>query len=82
MIDGALRTMIDEVLISARKMFRSVVAPRRCKRHLKVIMLAPTDSLFDQSILTDRAERLVKAARAVSLRRGDDHAEKSAADVY
>ena len=27
-------------------------------------MLAPTDSLFDQSILTDRAERLVKAARA------------------
>jgi PmbA protein len=64
MIDGALRTMIDEVLISARKMFRSVVAPRCCKRHLKVIMLAPTDSLFDQSILTDRAERLVKAARA------------------
>jgi PmbA protein len=27
-------------------------------------MLAPTASLFDQSILTDRAERLVKAARA------------------
>jgi PmbA protein len=31
---------------------------------VKDIMLAPTDSLFDQSILTDRAERLVKAARA------------------
>lgn len=27
-------------------------------------MLAPTASLFDQSALTDRAERLVKAARA------------------
>jgi PmbA protein len=31
---------------------------------LKVTMLTPTASLFDQSILTDRAERLVKAARA------------------
>jgi PmbA protein len=31
---------------------------------VKDIMLTPTDSLFDQSILTDRAERLVKAARA------------------
>jgi PmbA protein len=27
-------------------------------------MLAPADSLFDQSALLDRAERLVKAARA------------------
>lgn len=31
---------------------------------MKVIMLAPTASLFDQSALTDRAERLVKAALA------------------
>ena len=57
MIDGALRTMIDEVLISARKMFATVVASGHVKRHLRGIMLAPTDSLFDQSILTDRAER-------------------------
>jgi predicted Rdx family selenoprotein len=64
MIDGALRTMIDEVLISARKMSGPVVAPRNLKRHVRDIMLAPTASLFDQSILTDRAERLVKAARA------------------
>jgi PmbA protein len=64
MIDAVLRTMIDEVLIFAREMFLTVVAPRRFERHLKDIMLAPTDSLFDQSILTDRAERLVKAARA------------------
>jgi PmbA protein len=34
------------------------------KAQLRDIMLAPTASLFDQSILTDRAERLVKAARA------------------
>ena len=64
MIDGALRTMIDEVLISARKMSGPAVAPRSLKRHVRDIMLAPTASLFDQSILTDRAERLVKAARA------------------
>ena len=64
MIDAALRSMIDEVLIRSRKMFGSTVAPVRVQRHLKVLMLAPTASLFDQSALTDRAERLVKAACA------------------
>lgn len=64
MIDGALRTMIDEMLISARKMSGPAVARGAMKAQLREIMLAPTASLFDQSILTDRAERLVKAARA------------------
>ena len=39
MIDGALRTMIDEVLIFAREMFRIVVAPRHVKRHLELSMI-------------------------------------------
>jgi hypothetical protein len=33
MIDGALRTMIDEMLMSARKMSGSAVAPAPPKRH-------------------------------------------------
>jgi len=36
MIDGALQTMIDEVLPPVRKMFRPAVAPVRDRRHLKV----------------------------------------------
>lgn len=35
MIDGALRTMIDEVLILSAGLFRSAVEPERIKRHLK-----------------------------------------------
>ena len=77
MIDGALPTMIDEVLISSRKMSGPAVAPAPPNRHLKVIMLAPTASLFDQSALTDRAERLVKAARAAGADTADAVALRS-----
>jgi hypothetical protein len=35
MIDGALRTMIDEVLPAARKSSSNAVAPGRHQRHLK-----------------------------------------------
>jgi len=37
MIDGALRTMIDEVLPRLRKMFGNAVAAGRFRRHLSVI---------------------------------------------
>jgi hypothetical protein len=37
MIDGALQSMIDEVLICFRKISGSVVEPRRFRRHLTVI---------------------------------------------
>jgi PmbA protein len=77
MIDGALPTMIDEVLISSREIYRLTVAPAPLKRHLKVIMLAPTASLFDQSALTNRAERLVKAARAAGADAADAVAVRS-----
>ena len=40
-------------------------------------MLAPADSLFDQSALTDRAERLVKAARAAGADAADAVAVRS-----
>jgi hypothetical protein len=35
MIDGALQSMIDEVLIGSCEMFGSAVEPDRIKRHLK-----------------------------------------------
>jgi len=35
MIDGALQTMIDEVLPRPRKMFRPAVASAPDRRHLK-----------------------------------------------
>jgi hypothetical protein len=37
MIDEALRTMIDEVLICSRKIFGSTVEPRPIQAHLLVI---------------------------------------------
>jgi hypothetical protein len=37
MIDGALRTMIDEVLPRLRKLFGTAVAAGRFRRHLSVI---------------------------------------------
>jgi PmbA protein len=64
MIDGALPTMIDEVLPTRAKLLQTAVASARTNRHLKDHMLAPAASLFDQTALTDRAERLVKAALA------------------
>jgi PmbA protein len=77
MIDGALRTMIDEVLIQAAELSGSAVAPASLNRHLKVIMLVPAASLFDLSALTDRAERLVKAARAAGAETADAVAVRS-----
>ena len=77
MIDAALQSMIDEVLIRSRKMFGLAVAPAPLNRHLKEHMLAPTASLFDQSALTDRAERLVKAARAAGADTADAVAVRS-----
>jgi hypothetical protein len=41
MIDGALRTMIDEVLIWPRKMSETAVAPARHKRHLAISVICP-----------------------------------------
>src|SRR5665213_2069370 len=73
MIDAALRTMIDEVLPRAGKMSKTPVEPAPGKRHLSVRkkiesidphMRAPSSSLFDQTALAERAERLVQAARA------------------
>jgi PmbA protein len=53
------------------------VAPAPSKRHLKDTMLAPAASLFDQSALTDRAERLVKAALAAGAETADAVAVRS-----
>jgi PmbA protein len=64
MIDAALPTMIDEALPRPGKMSASAVAGSARRRHLEDSMLAPTASLFDQTPLLERAERLVKAARA------------------
>jgi PmbA protein len=55
--------MIDETLRRQRKLSEPMVASGLRQCHLNV-MLAPVSSLFDQSALTDRAERLVKAALA------------------
>ena len=77
MIDAELRTMIDEVLISPAELFGSPVAPARLQRHVKDLMLAPTASLFDLSALTDRAERLVKAALIAGAETADAVAVRS-----
>ena len=77
MIDAALRTMIDEVLISSPELFGSPVAPAILLRHVKDLMPAPTASLFDLSALTDRAERLVKAALAAGAETADAVAVRS-----
>jgi PmbA protein len=77
MIDGTLPTMIDETLPARRKMFGSAVARRRIQAQMKRTMHAPAASLFDQAALTDRAERLVKAARAVGADAADAVAVRS-----
>jgi len=77
MIDAALRTMIDEVLISRAELSGPAVAPDRLQRHVNILMLAPASSLFDQSALTDRAERLVKAALAAGADTADAVAVRS-----
>jgi PmbA protein len=66
MIDGALAGMIDETLPAPRELSGPAVASRRIRAHLKAVHLmhAPAPSLFDQTALIERAERLVKAARA------------------
>jgi PmbA protein len=56
--------MIDEVLPRPRKMSVSALAVAHFPRHVKAIVKpAPSSSLFDQSALTDLAERLIAAAR-------------------
>jgi len=77
MIDAALRTMIDEMLISTPELSGPAVAPDRIQRHVNSLMLAPAASLFDQSALTDRAERLVKAALAAGADTADAVAVRS-----
>jgi PmbA protein len=62
--------MIDEALRRRRKLSAPAVASGRRQCHLSS-MLAPVSSLFDQTALTDHAERLVKAA----LRHGADGAD-------
>ncbi len=70
MIDGTLPTMIDEVLqargkLSGTRCARGPEPPFQDRTTQKEKdMLAPAASLFDQTTLTDRAERLVKAALA------------------
>ena len=73
MIDAALRTMIDEVLPARGKLVGLHIPA--CKWNL--IMPSSVDSLLDLSALTDRADRLVKAARAA----GADAAEIGRAHV-
>jgi PmbA protein len=62
--------MIDEALQRRRKLSAVAVARGRRQCHL-IGMLAPVSSLFDQTALTDRAERLVAAAQ----RHGADAAD-------
>jgi PmbA protein len=62
--------MIDEALLRRCKLSAAAVARTRRQCHL-IGMLAPVSSLFDQTVLTDRAERLVAAAQ----RHGADAAD-------
>ena len=64
MIDAALRTMIDEVLPARGKLCDPAVEPRAPAPIWTSTMLSSVDSLLDLSALTDRADRLVKAAHA------------------
>jgi PmbA protein len=77
MIDAALRTMIDEVLISTLELSGPAVAPDRIQRHVNKLMLAPAASLYDLSPLSDRAERLVKAALSAGAETADAVAVRS-----
>src|SRR5262245_50708552 len=73
MIDAALRTMIDEVLPAGGKL----VGPHTPARIWNSPMPSSIDSLLDLSALTDRAERLVKAARAAGADAADAVALRS-----
>jgi PmbA protein len=71
MIDAALPTMIDEVLHRAATLpafggcTKAQTTPSvHYSSTESRTMLAPVADLFDQTVLADRAERLVKAARA------------------
>ena len=78
MIDVALQTMIDEVLPSLPGSRKSAVERYRDLDHLESgPMLAPIASLLDLNPLTDRAERLVKAARAAGADAADAVALRS-----
>jgi len=76
MIDVALRTMIDEVLPRPREGRQPAVEPLRFGT-IYPLMHAPSSSLFDQTALAERAERLVKAARAAGADAADAIAVRS-----
>src|SRR6187397_3177513 len=77
MIDAALRTMIDEVLPARGKLCDPAVEPRAPAPIWNSTMLSTVDSLLDLSALTDRADRLVKAARAAGADAADAVAVRS-----
>jgi PmbA protein len=56
--------------------FRTI-RPQHAAANESVSMLAPADSLFDQTILLERAERLVKAAKAAGAHSADAVAVRS-----
>src|SRR4029079_12309137 len=77
MIDAALRTMIDEGLPARGKLCDPAVEPRAPAPIWTSTMLSSVDSLLDLSALTDRADRLVKAAHAAGADAADAVAVRS-----
>jgi PmbA protein len=76
MIDDALPDMIDGFFPPAEKL-QEVVEPRRFPRHLRGQMTAPLASRFDQTSLTNLAERLVAAAKKAGADEADAVAVRS-----
>ena len=77
MIDAALRTMIDEVLLARGNLCDPAIEPRAPAPIWNSTMLSSVDSLLDLSALTDRADRLVKAAQAAGAEAADAVAVRS-----
>src|SRR6188508_3295581 len=77
MIDAALRTMIDEVLPAGGKLRDPALELRAPALIWNSAMPLSVDSLLDLSALTDRADRLVKAARAAGADAADAVAVRS-----
>src|SRR6478736_1409002 len=77
MIDAALRTMIDEVLPAGGKLRDPALELRAPALIWNSAMPLSVDSLLDLTALTDRAERLVKAACAAGADAADAIAVRS-----
>jgi hypothetical protein len=77
MIDAALRTMIDEVLPARGKLCDLAVESRAQAPIWNSAMLSSVHTLLDLSALTDRADRLVKAAHAAGADAADAVAVRS-----